>query len=465
MRYSRAIPENLYQTKSPERVIRGATATSPGFAPKPQRGRWGSNLQYDPWLKRPYSEFEQKGTKGTKNPSSSIPSFPSLPSVKWLGAEFGMATRLELPGILLSRRFLIRPLAVLVLFSALGGVHVHAQAPRPPKTVPPAAVLVDNETNHGAREFLEGKYPALKKRWSEWMRRADAFNFNFVGPKFTEGSAAAAAVVKEQAWLNAELEAYRNAADQFASDIANLDIDRERRIALMIALGERLKLGSAKMKEARSVMLGLRRDGNTSASPTVIAATWRTAAARNGDAAFAAAAAAGEGPTLFNSGTQSSFNDCTIFALASAMGRPYGLVAAEATQMLRDANWRGKADRDDPEGVIKREGLNGDEVTLLAAAFGQAQLVPSGDFAKTLREGRPVAVCVKLAEGESVYLHQVVLSRTFAHHGETWFEMIDSHLGNSQRRYLSEKELFTVLNENGLAYRADAGRTTAPLGF
>src|SRR4249919_3330684 len=110
-------------------------------------------------------------------------------------------------------------LAALVLFSALGGLQLRAQAPNPPKTVPPVAVLVDNETNRGARDFLEGKYPGLKTRWSAWIRRAEAFNFNFVGPKFTEGSAAAAAAVKEQAWLNTELEAYQIEAARFAADI------------------------------------------------------------------------------------------------------------------------------------------------------------------------------------------------------------------------------------------------------
>jgi hypothetical protein len=354
---------------------------------------------------------------------------------------------------------------VLVLLAAVAAFQLRAQSPRPPATVPPSAILVDNEINLGAKAFLDEKYPALKARWSEWIRRAEAFNFNFVGPKFTEGSAAAAAAAKEQAWLNAELEAYQEEATQFASRVENLDIDRERSIALMTTLATRMKLSTAKVDQARTVMRGLRLDGNTSASPAVIAATWRTVEARNGDAAFAAAAAAGQGPTLFNSGTQLSFNDCTLFALASAMGRPYGLVAAEATQMLRDAEWRGTADRDDPEGVIKREGLNGDEVTLLAAAFGQAQLVPSGDFARTLREAQPITICVKRSEGRSVYLHQVVLSRTFQHHGETWFEMIDSHLRDNQRRYLSEKELFTVLQENGLAYRPDKDRTIVPLGF
>ena len=353
----------------------------------------------------------------------------------------------------------------LVLFCAVAGLSLRAQAPRPPKTVPPVSILVEDEDNLRFRAFLDGKYPGLKARWAEWIRRADAFNFNFVGPKFTVGSAAAADAAKEQAWLTTELEDYRDEARRFAQDIRKLEIDRARSIKLMIATAERLKLGKAKVDQARVAMEGLLLDGDVAVTPEAIATIWQTVEARNGDAALAAEAIAGEGPTLFSSGTQMSYNDCTIFALASAMGRPYGLVAAEALQMVRDATWRGKADRDDPVGVLKREGLYGDEVTLLVAAFGQAQLVPSGSFVKTLHEKQPVLVGVKVAQRETLYFHQVVLSRTFQHHGETWFEMIDSHLENPQRRYLSEKELFTVLMENGLSFSPDKGRTVKPLSF
>jgi len=74
------------------------------------------------------------------------------------------------------------------------------------------------------------------------------------------------------------------------------------------------------------------------------------------------------------------------FALANASGQPYEVVAARATQLLREGEWRGTYDREHPQQVIERQGLNGDEVIMLAEAFGQAEVVKGADFAKTLKE-------------------------------------------------------------------------------
>jgi hypothetical protein len=55
--------------------------------------------------------------------------------------------------------------------------------------------------------------------------------------------------------------------------------------------------------------------------------------------------------------------------------------------------------------------------------------------------------------------HEVVLTKTFQHGGETWFEMMDSNQGPQRRLFLSSQELNTILNENGVAYRPEPGMT------
>jgi hypothetical protein len=53
--------------------------------------------------------------------------------------------------------------------------------------------------------------------------------------------------------------------------------------------------------------------------------------------------------------------------------------------------------------------------------------------------------------------HEVVLTKVFAHGGENWYEMIDSNQGPQRRLYLSARELNTILQENGVAYRPEPG--------
>lgn len=55
--------------------------------------------------------------------------------------------------------------------------------------------------------------------------------------------------------------------------------------------------------------------------------------------------------------------------------------------------------------------------------------------------------------------HEVVLTKTFQHGGESWFAMMDSNQGPVRRLYLSAKELSTMLQENGVAFRPEPGTT------
>ncbi len=94
---------------------------------------------------------------------------------------------------------------------------------------------------------------------------------------------------------------------------------------------------------------------------------------------------------------------------------------------------------------------------MLAESFGQAEVVRSSDFAKTLNEGRPVLVNVVPKGG--IGGHEVVLTKAFQYDGESWYEMMDSNQGPLERLYLSGKELNTIVQENGVPFRPDPGTT------
>jgi hypothetical protein len=96
---------------------------------------------------------------------------------------------------------------------------------------------------------------------------------------------------------------------------------------------------------------------------------------------------------------------------------------------------------------------------MLAEAFGQAEVVPSSDFAKTLKGGSPVLVNVVPKGGDLRSGHEVVLIKTFQHSGEAWYVMMDSNQGPQQRLFLSAKELNTLLKENGVAFHPEPGTT------
>ncbi len=192
--------------------------------------------------------------------------------------------------------------------------------------------------------------------------------------------------------------------------------------------------------------------------------SWRNIQGRSSDSTFARDAARGEGPGLIGAGKQSQ-EDCAVFALATASGQPYGVVAAHATRIIREGEWRNARDRANPQSVFGKDrgGLMGGEVVLLAEALGQAEVVKPTGFAQALKEGRPVMVNIVPRSGNTDLGHQVVLARTFQRGKETWYEVIDSSSGPMRRVYLSASELDFLIKENGVAYRPEPGRTPALL--
>ena len=117
---------------------------------------------------------------------------------------------------------------------------------------------------------------------------------------------------------------------------------------------------------------------------------------------------------------------------------PYGWVAAQATALINEGEWRSAASRANPQDVIERQGINGGEVVMLAEAFGEAEVVAASSFASTVKRPSPVSNVVP-HNGDVHNGHEVVLTKAFHHSEETWFEMMDSNEGSERRLYLSEK--------------------------
>lgn len=350
-----------------------------------------------------------------------------------------------------------RALAALLGIVVLGWMSPVLAEPLPPTTVPPTEVITLDDANRTLKKDLDLRYQVLSTRFQTWKKRADAFNQKYAGKDFEEESQDAKDGAKEQAWLLQEGDDYSRAAALFASDVRRLSIDRSRRIAEMNAMAKKLGWKQKERTRLDTALHALALDGDANATVETIRRNWSLVEARGQDAELAQEAGKGRGAGLPGAGTQ-SFEDCTIFALANAGGVPYGVVAARAAELIRHGVWRGAADREDPNQVIERHGLNGDEVIMLTEALGQAEVVPSSQFRTTLEEGRPILVCVTVVDADgNDFLHEVVLTRSFKHAGEDWYEMLDSNQDPQQRRYWSAAELRTVLHENGVAYRPEPG--------
>lgn len=261
-----------------------------------------------------------------------------------------------------------------------------------------------------------------------------------------EGSAAEANCDISYAQLAAKVERHIDASEKFIDTFT---------IRTIHALAGRQKWSTEELDRLARALKALTADGDPNATDVMIRQSWRDILARAEDKKFAQAASTGDGPGLPGAGTQTRFEDCAIFALANAAHLPYGVVAARATEVIREGEWRPAAERANPQKVIEQRGLMGGEVVLLAEAFGQVEVVASTDFAKTLKQGRPVMVNVVPASGDMSAGHQVVLTKTFRHGNETWYEMMDSNQGPIRRLYLSHKELNTILQENGVAFRPE----------
>jgi hypothetical protein len=201
----------------------------------------------------------------------------------------------------------------------------------------------------------------------------------------------------------------------------------------------------------------LRRAAAPTQDPAVIAA-WRNIEARGQDPVLAREASNGHGLGFAGAGTQ-AFNDCPIFALSNAAGLPYGVVAARAGELMRDATWHTADERANPQAAIEQGGLSMPEVIMLSQDVGRGTIVQSGGFAAALGQGHPVIVGVAMQDGDWSHGHMVAITGTFQHNGETWYVMMDSNQDSMERRFLSARELDVIRETNGLAFSPNPGQT------
>jgi len=195
----------------------------------------------------------------------------------------------------------------------------------------------------------------------------------------------------------------------------------------------------------------LDQDGDASTSKDIVQ-IWKDVQARRDNDVLKQKASLGKGPGIPGAGQQTIHEDCAVFALANAVGVPYGVAAARATKLIADGEWRTSEERSNTQKTIEENGLMGGEVIMVAEALGKVEIVPSDKFAATLEAGKPVMVNLVPYSGSMRSGHEVVLTKTFQHEGARWFEMIDSNeSGSMQRLYLNEKELGMMLKENGVS--------------
>ena len=287
------------------------------------------------------------------------------------------------------------------------------------------------------------------------------------------GSAAEAACNTEQAALLSALAAHIrqsndfNAAAQAATIASNTpaspspDADPEevRVINGINALAGQLGWSAEKRARLDKALHGLDLAKDPNPKDIPISRVWRDIIARGEDADLVREASQGGGLGFPGAGQQAHYLDCTVFALANAAGLPYGVVAARAAELIRQGDWHNTDDRANPQAVIEKLGLNGGEVVMLAEVFGQAQVVRSADFARSLTKGHPVMVDLVPMNGDVRLRHRVVLTKTFQHGGETWYAMMDSYQGPQKRLFVSARQLSPMLQGNGVAYQPDPNTT------
>jgi hypothetical protein len=274
-----------------------------------------------------------------------------------------------------------------------------------------------------------------------------------------ENSGEARDCAKGQAELLERLQQFRASIDAFEDSLDTaVNSYGQRMIRSMLALAQALGWGAAEQQRLSQVLNRMGQDG-ADASRRQIQDAWQAILKRGPDSEMAQAALAGSGPGLPGAGTQTHFQDCAIFALANASGHPYGVVAARAAELISKGDWRHADARANPQKAIERRGLYGGEVIMVAEAFGRVELVRSENFSAILRGGRNIIVNVVPGSGRFTDGHAVVLTRTFEHGGQTWFELMDSNQGPIRRLYASQRELGRLLKENGITYGADPKRT------
>ena len=327
-----------------------------------------------------------------------------------------------------------------------------AQASLP--TLPEIPPMLPDEV----RETLIVKRAPLVHRKEALINEGKLLNRSCVN--LAKGSSRHRDCLAKQAQFNAHVEALRREIGQLVDEIDTaVRAEAARIIKGMNALATRLGWSVDERARLETALNRLGFDGDPNVTSAQIIHAWQDVLAREPDGDIARAASNGEGPGFPGAGDQTQYQDCVVFALANAAGLPYGVAATRATELIRQGDWRSAADRANPQQVIEQKGLTGGEMIMLAEVFGQAEVVSSSAFAKTLKEGRPVMVNVVPEDGNVDRGHEVVLTKAFQYGGAPWYEMMDSNQGAQRRLYVNAQELNTLLKENGVAFRPEPGTT------
>ncbi len=345
---------------------------------------------------------------------------------------------------------LLRSIGLLLIIALCAADFVHAGLPALPE--------IPSELPDEVRQPLIAKRAPLAHRKQALIEEGEVFNRSCVN--LEKGSRRHQDCLAKQAEFGAHVVALRSDMGKLVDEIdVAVQAEGARIIKSMNALAARLGWSTNERARLDTALNRLGFDGDPSVTSAQIIHAWQDVLTRGSGGDLTRDASRGEGPGFPEAGTQTQYQDCTILALANAAGLPYGVVATRAAELIRQGDWRGAAERATPQHVIEQKGLNGGEVVMLAEAFGQAEVVPSADFAKTVKAGRPVMVNVVPQDGDVRGGHEVVLTRAFHHGGAPWFEMMDSNQGAQRRLYVSAKELNTLLQENGVAFRPGPGTT------
>lgn len=248
-------------------------------------------------------------------------------------------------------------------------------------------------------------------------------------------------------------------ASPAAKDATPDEVLRTVTIRQINALANHLGWDEKKRKRLDVALNKLAPAFDNSVTQDQIKQTWQTVLFRGREIESLRGGSLGGVSAPAGAGGQTRFEDCAVFALANAVGLPYGVVAARATELIRQGDWRSAQDRANPQAAIEKGGLTGGEVILLAESFGQAEVIPRSAFEKTLNEGRPIMINVVPPDGNWNRGHEVVLTKTFQYQNDTWFEIMDSNQGPQRRIYLTRKELDIIIQENGVAFRPEPDTT------
>ena len=98
-------------------------------------------------------------------------------------------------------------------------------------------------------------------------------------------------------------------------------------------------MGSGKRSQLADALKALHSDGDANATDIQIRSAWQQVLARRQDQALAQEASGGDGLGFPGAGTQTTHEDCAVFALANAAGLPYGVVASRAGELIRQGDW------------------------------------------------------------------------------------------------------------------------------